>query len=612
MQFEETDVFSQIDPHFQLILERRQRGLSIPYTSSTGVDEIAVIARVSDLDAWIALSEVRPAATVGKGADGAWIVTGRIPMARIEAVRQAQAVVSLKPARRLRPMLAATLEETRSRTDLLPSSAAAPAGNGVVVGIVDFGCDFQHANFRREDGSSRILAIWDQTGGANPNSPFGYGNRHEQADINRALQANDPYAALGYGPAPDTPLQQGTHGTHVMDIAAGNGLGSRVPGVAPGADVIFVEASSSDIPWTGPQAVGTNFGDSVQLLEAIRFIFDTAGDRPCVINLSLGTNGGAHDGSSLVEQGIDALVAQRPNRAVVIAAANAFDDGIHAAGNVTEGGQTDLLWRIPAGDFTGNELEVWYSANDEFRLELIAPDGQPLGSVGLGRNGRLRDADGRTLLFVGHRANDPNNGDNTIGVFMESNLPAGTWTLRLHGVRVMDGGFHAWIERDDPGQSSFSPPHDNTHTLGSISTGRLSIVVGSYDAHKSEVPLSWFSSAGPTRDGRQKPEISAPGHAVWAAHSRTGNGVVQKSGTSMAAPAVTGIMALMFAEAQARQIGLSIETIRDIVQHTGRKNPPAVDGWHDRYGDGRIDARAALESLIELAPGDPGGENNGN
>ena len=164
-----------------------------------------------------------------------------------------------------------------------------------------------------------------------------------------------------------------------------------------------------------------------------------------------------------------------------------------------------------------------------------------------------------------------------------------------------DGSFHAWIERDDRAPSSFPAPLDNTHTLGSLSTGHLSVVVGSYDAHKDSKPLSWFSSAGPTRDGREKPELSAPGHGVSAAHSRTGDSVVRKSGTSMAAPAVAGVIALMLAEARARDGELSAGIIREVLQLAARSDPPQGDGWNDRYGVGRIDANAAVQAVIDQA-----------
>ncbi len=390
-----------------------------------------------------------------------------------------------------------------------------------------------------------------------------------------------------------------------MDIAAGNGHGTGTPGVAPNADLVFVELAASDIPWGGRDVVDSTLGDSKQLLDAVKYILDTAGERPCVINISLGTNGGPHDGTSLFEQSIDDLLIGKSNRSIVIAASNSYNDRIHASDVVSQGNSVDLHWQVNNGDFTFNELEIWYDGTDEFLVELITPNGESLGSIALGENGSILNNQGETLIFATNRRSDPNNGDNEIGIFLERGLPKGTWTIRLHGSSVNNGKFHAWIERDDKGQSKFTPPNDNTHTLGSLSCGHKSIVVGSYDAHVPDAPLSRFSSAGPTKDGRQKPEISAPGHKVVAAAtdtitSNTTDGVTEMSGTSMAAPAVTGVIALILAEAQSKGINLTIDQIHDILIKTARKNPPEGEGWNDRYGWGRIDASKAVEEIISM------------
>jgi subtilisin family serine protease len=606
MEATSIDVSSDLDPRLQKLVANAKQGVRKLSTSSTGTDEVAVIAKVTDIAAWEALSEVRVGAEIGKVEDGdTTLVTGRIPVGRIEFVRQQPFVKSLKAAQKLRAALHKTIEEIGSRTDLLPKSHLADGGSKATVGIVDFGCDFAHQNFLNSDGTSRILAIWDQTGPSSSTSPFGFGKLFTKADINAALKQQDPYAALGYAPPPDSIFERGTHGTHVMDIAAGNGRGSGVPGVAPNADLVFVEVSSSDIPFSGPQAVGKSFGDSVQLLEALKFIFNFAGNRPCVINVSLGTNGGPHDGSTLVEMGIDSLLTQASNRAVCIAASNSFSDSIHASGKVPAGGFFDLIWEVPSQDSTSNELELWYSGDDRFDMEIIAPNGDSLLRVGAGENSQaLRDGN-RIVLLAANRLSDPNNGDNMIGIFLERGLPLGRWTVRLHGISVTDGTFHAWIERDDIGQSSFAPPNDNSHTIGSISSGQQTIVVGSYDAHKRSLPLSFFSSAGPTRDGRQKPEVSAPGHDVLAAHSRTKNRVIGKSGTSMASPAVTGTIALALSEANARGLPLSSQDIRNIVIQAARRNPPAGSAWDGQFGHGRISASAVVSAVIALAPKPP-------
>jgi len=331
--------------------------------------------------------------------------------------------------------------------------------------------------------------------------------------------------------------------------------------------------------------VNQSFGDSVQLLEAVSFIFEQAGDRPCVVNLSLGTNGGPHDGTSLVEQGLDALVNDRPNRAVVIAASNSQTDGIHVSDVVPAGGSLDVVMRQQNAG--GGELEFWYSGDKRLEVTLVAADGTEFGPVAP-RDTLPVGAANQLSIFISNRLNDPNNHDNVIALWIAKGLSDGDWTVRLRSVDGKATDFHGWIERDDATQASFVDAVP-THTLGSISTGRSSIVVGSYDAHKTTFPLSSFSSSGPTRDGREKPEVSAPGHAVIAARSRTGAGVVRKSGTSMAAPAITGLIALTYAEAVRKGQGIPIDVLRDHLITTAKKDGRGT-AWDSRYGSGRANS----------------------
>ncbi|QBR92915.1 S8 family serine peptidase [Nocardioides euryhalodurans] len=580
---------TSMDPRLQRLVAMRRLGRSKPSTASTDENEVAVIAKVASVEAFEALSEVTPGVRLGDVAeDGTTIVTARVPVARIDAVRAQEGVVSLKPAQRLRPALAATTAEIGARPEDLP--AGTPRGDGVVVGVIDFGCDFAHENFLRDGGGTRLLRLWDQNGSGNGSPGFAYGDVHATAAIDTALATPNPYVALGYRPGPRS------HGTHVMDIAAGNGRGTGAPGVAPQADLVFVEVASSDIPWGGAEAVGASFGDSVQLLEALAFVFESAGSSPCVVNVSLGTNGGPHDGTTLVEQGIDRLLTQAPDRAVCIAASNAFADGIHAAGTVSATAPLELAWVVADQDQTDNELELWAPGASRLSVDLVAPGGQVVGTLGPGESGSVT-REGELVLFAANRLDDPNNHDNTIGVFLSPKVPVGRWVLRLTSLSGDDVPFHAWIERDDNGPSTFEEPLDNTHTIGSISCGQKSIVVGSYDAHKPAAPISWFSSAGPTRDGREKPEVSAPGHDVVAASSTTGTGTTRKSGTSMASPAVAGCVAVLLAEAARRQRQLDVDEIRSIVAASCRPDPPVAGAWDDRYGAGRVSLAAMVKAL---------------
>lgn len=601
-----------MDPRLQLLVARMRTGATKAASVSTAENEAAVIARVTDADAWTHLSEVRQPVIIGNEDGKHWIVTGRIPVSRIERVRAQLFVESLKAAQPVRPMLAAATAETEAQPAQLPAGRQGIGGKGVVVGVVDYGGDFAHRNFRRANGKTRMLYLWDQNGGNSPGSPNGYGVEHTAVDLNTALNQSNPYAALNYFPG------QESHGTHVMDIAAGNGNGSNVPGMAPEADLIFVNVTHDRDPDKPEDIIMTSFGDSVTLLEALKYIFDKAGTRPAVINVSLGTNGGPHDGSTLVDKGIDTLLNAAPNRAVVIAASNSFDDGIHATGVVPAAGSFDLSWEVAQTLFRPIELELWYAGADRFSVEFIGPNGVTLTVAAPGETKQVVIGT-RLVALVANRLNDPNNHDNMIGIYLMDGMPGGRYTVRLTGVGVpaggfpAGGGFHAWIERDNSFQSSFPAPNDNTHTIGSISCGRTVIAVGSYDANSATKQISYFSSAGPTRDNRNKPEISAPGHNVWAAKSLTGTGITSMSGTSMASPGVAGIVALVLEEAAARGLNLTIDQTRALIAASARRNPPAGAAWNDRYGMGRISAARAIEAVIQLAAGGgvpaPGGGN---
>lgn len=197
-----TEMSAPMDPRLQRLLVQRRLGLVKVADVSTAPDEVAVLARVTDVSQWEALSEVRIGSTIGESADGTVVVTARIPVTRIEPVRLQPFVTSLKAAQPLRSMLDATLAETAVRPDLLPTAAQADGGAGVVVGIVDYGCDFVHQNFRTAGGGTRLLCLWDQNGATTPDSPFGYGRKYTRADINQALEELDPYDAFGVWSGP--------------------------------------------------------------------------------------------------------------------------------------------------------------------------------------------------------------------------------------------------------------------------------------------------------------------------------------------------------------------------------------------------------------------------
>ena len=469
-------------------------------------------------------------------------------------------------------------------------------GEGVIVGIIDDGCALAHRDFLKKTSpgaavQSRILHLWDQAGAGDPAAgwqapaDFPYGLELDRASIETALnnnrngdlvRENAVYEHLGYRIG-----QVATHGTHVMDIATGTGQSLMgIEGVAPGADIIFVQLPPPSIEG-GATALWKNIVDGATYV----FKRAQAAGKPAVVNISYGGYDGPHDGSAAIEKALDELLAQ-PNRAVVIAAGNGFEADCHAAKKVSQNNVESLRWIVKPEDPTANDLEIWYDDSSTLAVRLRAPSGaiDPAGWVQLGQALTLIKRDGKVIGYIEHVASDTGNRANRILISLNATeraqiteptglapviapAPAGMWLVDLKRVAGSDADVHAWIWRDDAGragnarlrQSRFHPRDAHpAHTIAGWATGHRTISVGAYNTATQEV--CGYSAAGPTRPirgqlGREKPEVYAP-----AEEDARGRGVLSASalsarptrmnGTSAAAPHVTGLIALMFEYAQ--------------------------------------------------------------
>ncbi len=536
---------------------------------------------------------------VSRFGEPAKIITARIRRGDIRQVHGSDAVASMKAPRQVRWEDGS--DDAEQQEVLEHSNAFFEAvsdvkenGAGVLVALIDYGLDFTHPNFRNADGSTRIKAIWDQgaSAGVSP-QPFGYGAEYAREAINAALATKDPFKTLGYQPSDADPLGNGAHGTHVADIMAGNRAteGSRV-GLATASDIIFVHLAA--------QRMGTlaNFGDSVRLLEAVDFIRRRAGSTPCVINTSAGKTGGPHDESTLFTQALDALLVNHNGLLFAQSVGNYADSRMHTHARIGPTQRKTLHWLINAKDRTPNELEVWYSGDDEFSVAVTAPDGSRFEAA-LGDIVKMSEAGTRWGTLY-HRRREPNSGMNHIDLFLRTDSPAGRYKVELTGRDVVDGRFHAWIERDAGGKhQSHFPKWQATrgYTTNTICNSLRGIAVGAYNPWKPQRPATRFSSRGPTLDGRQKPELSAPGYRIPAARSQPEEGwhgespLTVKSGTSMAAPWVSGALALMV---QAAGRPLSVTEARGLLI-------ASVDSLHNKadakkLGYGYLNVAAAVEA----------------
>ncbi|MFH8572158.1 S8 family peptidase [Streptomyces sp. NPDC017993] len=523
------------------------------------------------------------------------VLSGEVGVDRLAELDDLAAVAHVEASRPTFPELDASLPEINA--DEVHAGPPSFRGTGVIVGVIDSGIDWRHGCFRGPTGSTRILRIWDQNltpkaGEVSP-APFDYGVEYQRPAIDAALLAPDPLDVVRHM---DNSVG---HGTHVAGIAAGDGssAGNGQPeftfiGVAPEAELVVV----------ANQVTTEAMGDSASTLDAVRYVFDVAEalGRPAVINISQGDNLGPHDGSSLLEVGIDNLLRDA-GHALVKSAGNAANAGIHATGQVSEGTQDIVQFSVPADDTTPDTIDIWYSGADRLSLRITPPGGTASTEVTPGTTHDMA-LPGGNRAFVDSVVDHPGNGDNRIYVQLNpagrtAVLP-GTWGLTLTGRTVTEGGrWHAWMERGLTVPQFLGPHRNDEITISVPGTSRKVVTAASYITKGAgRGNLSTFSSRGPTRDGRAAPTLAAPGQAITSAlvGGAGTNQYQSMSGTSMAAPHLTGVCALALQARPALHQTELAQLLADSARLDNFTGAMADNDW----GAGKVDGAAMVDSAI--------------
>ena len=574
---------NKLDPLLKMVLGAKHRAPEEGGAGKATVPYIQVLIKGDPLvlqDA-IAAVEGHVGTIVGD------ILTARIPFVAVRSIIEHPAVERIEVEPPLAYANDTAIEHVRAH---LVGAGSPPlerryTGKGVVVGIVDTGIDFTHPDFRdpSDASRSRILAIWDQTDPTGP-PPTGYtyGTEWTRAQIEAALR----------GEKAVTQTDTEGHGTHVAGTAAGNGAAvGRYQGVAPEADLIMVKLGPEEEEIFGELeipsaydymgAVNSIFRTSV--VDGANYIYTQAEEQgqPAVVNLSLGTDFGPHDGSTLLEQALDGLV-QTPGRALCVAAGNEGANFQHWGAFELE---TDSLWtyfymdvdqlvktrleRLVAGEDYPDGLQI-----DIMLYGTVATDEPASTHIAMGFNGLQATAFSFTPLeyegqtpwhslaalaqiessvqdslyynsgelagIVDWAAQNLEGGKVGFAAFIRDETERIDWApLTISGSELYrfmvrgSGEIHLWAEsgwtgaraelRLDVTESRYRLA-DWDYSVTIPGNARSAITVGAY-ANKPDgvlLPagtLANFSSTGPTVDGRLKPEITAPGHNVFSARS---------------------------------------------------------------------------------------------
>ncbi len=219
-------------------------------------------------------------------------------------------------------------------------------GTDVIMGVIDTGLDWEHLDFIDSNGNTRVLRYWDHSmsGPVSP-APYGYGQWWDSTAINSgACTSNEELTA---------------HGSSVTGQACGNGLANGTNmGMAPNANIVFVESNFNLANWT------------LTIADAVDFVFKVADslDMPAVVNLSLGTYYGSHDGNDPASELMESLLDEKGGRIIVCAAGNAGAMNPWHEGHAVSATDTNFVWLLnnPSGAYGANTIffDLWTDMAD--------------------------------------------------------------------------------------------------------------------------------------------------------------------------------------------------------------------------------------------------------
>jgi subtilisin family serine protease len=567
------------------------------------------------------------------------VLSLNVPATAIEPLARRPEILWLKAAHSYGLLNEVSTASAQVASD--QANTAFDRGAGVIVAVVDTGIEWTDHDFRKADGTTRLLGIWDQTltdAAHPPPAGFSFGAFYSRADIDAALASGGSLlTGDGHG-----------HGTHVTGTAAGNGLetGNGVAagtfaGVAPEADLLTVRVFDNS---------GT-FCNACDLTAAVQFVARTAAaaGKPWVGNMSLGTDLGAHDGTDPDELAIDAATGAGTRGAVMaIAAGNSGgrDNSAHpmhwGAPLPAVGASITNTFNLSYTQKSGAEndnvwIDLWYKGADSVTVQIVSPGSIVAGAARGADSGIVCTNDG-AMQVDATNAPDPVNGDNEVFVQIwdssacSPTMPPrnGIWTIRIttNAVASPAPSFDLWNESDASAAGFVSLAISNLgKSVGIPGTARHAITAGSYvDKDRWINPtgaqtiaglstvsgvgsLSGFSSLGPTRDGRVKPDVAAPGEYVGSSlaggiQATRGTSFTERDGvhgdirgTSMATPHVAGTAALLLGINPA----LSGPEIQAAIQRSARSDaftnaPGPLPNFY--YGFGKL---RALEAGYQAA-----------
>ncbi|HFI0232125.1 TPA: S8 family serine peptidase [Streptococcus suis] len=498
-------------------------------------------------------------------------------------------------------------EESNALINVPTVWEAGNKGEGMVIAIVDSGIDVEHDAYRLTDVTKAKYQSEEEFAAVKEQAGISYGQWYSEKIVfaYNYLDTNNEVKES----------KEATHGGHVAGIAAGNpsqedSIGQKIVGVAPEAQLMFMRVFSE------------NFGDGTQPFLYIRAIEDAVKLGADVINLSLGSAAGSLIDASVAlnraiedakKRGVSVVIAagndrvwgdgqgnplvENPDYGLVASPAAAKDSIAVASFNnshvvkdvfTIRGMENQPEFNNGKGTYTQPSGLPDFDASKEYDYVFVGI-GNPEDFQGKDLNGKVALIQRGTISFDAKIAEAKKNG--AVGAVIFNNIDTGNDLSMAVTSREA---------RSIP--SLFIPKALGLELADKSGTGTYKLV---FDKKKAmmENPegnqLSEFTSWGLTADGELKPDVAAPGGAIYS--SINDGKYASMNGTSMASPHVAGAVALIKKGLLARYPDLTGQALQDrikqVLMSTAR---PHFDTTANAYvsprqqGSGLIDVPAAI------------------
>lgn len=489
-------------------------------------------------------------------------------------------------------------------------------GSGVILAFIDTGIQYTLPYFRNADGSSRILAIWDQTLSAEElnqnrerileltgknliyNTPedFGYGVLFTREQINTALMWDNPYEIV---PTRD----ENGHGTEICSVAAGSFLEENgFRGAAYDADIVVVKLRQSPDYLREYYQISKdkNCYSDPDILLGLKFIqsFTKPFFRPISVCFALGTTWGNHNGESILSRYLEDFSLKRSS-AMVIGCGNEGNKAGHFFGEIDITGKEnwkDVELLIGKGE-KGFVMELWGKLPAVFSVEITSPAGEFLQRIPyrMGQSVAYRFVYSKTELTVNYVAIEQASGEEVI-IFRFVKPLDGVWKIRVFGEgSTKKSEFNLWLPMEQflHGDTFFLTPNpDTTLTEPAYCRGALGVV--SYQSDNNSIEQS--SGRGFSSDGFIQPDLAAPGVGISTAYG-------QNSGSSFSAAITAGAVAdfMQWAVVEGNNSLVNTEIIRNYFIR-GAERDYNLDYPNRIWGYGRLDMTGTFEQIAGINP----------